>query len=102
MIVHIVYIQVKEAEIEAFIDATLFNHKSSIQEFGNLRFDFLQDAEDPTRFVLYEAYESEEAAAAHKRTAHYLSWRDAVENCMAQARKGVKYEVVAPLSQDLW
>ncbi|RMG25206.1 MAG: antibiotic biosynthesis monooxygenase [Bacteroidetes bacterium] len=102
MIVTIVYIQIKEPYIPDFIDATLFNHRHSVEEYGNLRFDFLQDADDPTKFVLYEAYESPRAAADHKLTAHYKTWCKLVDPWMAVPRKGVKYEVVAPLSPDKW
>lgn len=56
----------------------------------------LQSKEDPTRFLLYEAYESDEAAAEHKKTAHYLSWRDAVESSMARPRACIPYEGIAP------
>lgn len=62
-----------------------------MQEAGNRRFDVLQSAEDPTRFVLYEAYASVADAAAHKQTAHYLAWRDAVADWMAVPRQGVPY-----------
>jgi autoinducer 2-degrading protein len=70
MIVTCVYVHVKPDVIEAFMDATLANHLESVKEPGNLRFDFIRQADDPCRFMLYEAYESEEAAAAHKMTTH--------------------------------
>ena len=68
MIVTFVHIWVKEEHINAFINACLTNHDNSVKEPGNLRFDILQDEKDPAKFVLYEAYESEEAAADHKKT----------------------------------
>ena len=52
--------------------------------------------------MLYEAYESEEASAAHKNTAHYLKWRDSVANWMAEPRKGIKYNIVAPIDKSAW
>jgi quinol monooxygenase YgiN len=55
------------------VEACRANHEASTQEPGNRRFDVLQDANDPTHFVLYEAYATAEAAAAHKETAHYLN-----------------------------
>ena len=69
---------------------------SSDLEKGNLRFDFIQQSDDPTMFMIYEAYQSDETAAAHKGTAHYLRWRDAVADMMAEPRKGVKYNIVQP------
>ena len=56
----------------------------------------LQSIDDPCSFLLYEAYETEEAAAAHKSTSHYLAWRDAVANWMAEPRRGVKYSSICP------
>ncbi len=72
------------------------NHEGSVKEDGNLRFDVIQDIEDPTKFILYEAYTTAEAALAHKDTAHYLKWRDTVADMMAEPRNGVPYKVHAP------
>ena len=58
----------------------------------------LQSEEDPTRFVLYEAYESDEAAARHKETTHYLRWREQVAEWMAEPRQGVRYRGLMPES----
>lgn len=102
MIVTIVHIWVKPENRAAFIEATRLNHQHSIQEPGNQRFDFLQDAADPNKFTLYEAYETEEAVAAHKTTAHYLTWRETVQDWMAQPRQGVRHEVIAPTDLSLW
>jgi (4S)-4-hydroxy-5-phosphonooxypentane-2,3-dione isomerase len=96
MIVTCVYVTVKPEKTEAFIAASAENHRNSVKERGNLRFDFIQQADDATKFMLYEAYESEEAAAAHKSTPHYLKWRDAVAEMMAEPRKGVKYNILQP------
>jgi (4S)-4-hydroxy-5-phosphonooxypentane-2,3-dione isomerase len=96
MIVTIVYVHVKPAHIHNFIQACITNHENAILEPGNRRFDFLQEESDASRFVLYEAYDSWEFAAAHKSTAHYLACRDAVESFMEDPRKGVKYRALAP------
>jgi len=96
MITTIVHVYVKPEFTEAFIKATRINHENSILEPGNLRFDILQDAEDKNKFVLYEAYASEQHAAAHKETAHYLVWRDAVAPWMAQPRHGIKHTLLFP------
>ena len=76
MITTIVHVKVKEAHIEEFIRATVKNHEESVKENGNMRFDVLQKADDPSSFALYEAYENDELAAAHKHTPHYLEWRE--------------------------
>jgi (4S)-4-hydroxy-5-phosphonooxypentane-2,3-dione isomerase len=102
MIVTCVHIHVNNEDINRFVDVTTANHRDSIKEPGNLRFDFLQQTEDPCRFMLYEAYESEEAAAAHKNTAHYLKWRDAVSDMMAEPRTGVRYNILHPNDKSKW
>ncbi len=102
MIVTFVHIWVKGGHIEDFKKASIANHMESIKEPGNLRFDVLQDDADPSKFVLYEAYESEEASAEHKNTAHYLTWRETVAGWMAQPRQGIKHKILAPVDKGLW
>jgi autoinducer 2-degrading protein len=96
MVVTIVEVHVKQENVEQFIGATIENHKASVKERKNMRFDVLQSAQDPSLFLLYEAYNSEEGAAAHKNTPHYLKWRDTVAPWMAVPRKGVSYRVICP------
>ena len=96
MVVTLVHVHVKPEHVADFIAATRGNHLQSVREPGNRRFDVLQSANDPTRFVLYEAYASEADAAAHKQTAHYLKWRDTVADMMASPRQGVRYAGLLP------
>jgi len=102
MIVTFVHVWVKPEHINDFIAASTENHQNSIKESGNLRFDLVQDATDPAKFVIYEAYESEEAAAAHKDTTHYMKWRETVADWMAEPRKGEKHIILAPTDKSLW
>jgi autoinducer 2-degrading protein len=96
MIVSTVMIHVDPGHIHDFVAATIKNHAESIREKGNLRFDILHSDNDPSKFMLYEAYESEEAAAAHKLTGHYTTWRDTVSPWMAEPRQAFKYTAVRP------
>lgn len=96
MYVTVVYVHVKAGHEQDFIKASEKNHKNSVMEDGNLRFDVLQMAEDPEWFILYEAYESKEAAARHKATPHYLTWRETIAGWMAEPRKGVVYNGLLP------
>lgn len=90
-----VHIWVLPEKLNEFISVSEENHNQAIQEPGNLRFDVCQDASDPCKFMLYEAYTSEQAAAAHKETVHYQKWRDTVAPFMAQPRQGIKYNILA-------
>jgi len=39
---------------------------------------------------------------AHKETAHYARWRDAVAPWMAEPRRGVKHVSLFPENEDQW
>ena len=95
LIVH-VHVHVKPESVDEFRQATIENARASVQEPGIARFDVMQLEDDATRFVLTEVYRTTEAAAAHKETAHYAKWRDAVAPMMAEPRQSVKYNAVFP------
>ncbi|HLF32979.1 MAG TPA: antibiotic biosynthesis monooxygenase [Cyclobacteriaceae bacterium] len=102
MVVTLVHIRVKKENIDEFIRASLRNHEGSIRETGNLRFDILQDDNDPSKFIFYEVYDSDEAVAAHKSTPHYTEWRDVVAPWMEKPREGIRHNVLAPKDKMLW
>jgi autoinducer 2-degrading protein len=90
LIVH-VFVHVRPESVDAFVEATLANARASVDEPGIVRFDLIQRDDDPARFLLMEIYRSPDALAAHKATAHYATWRDAVEPMMAEPRRSVRY-----------
>ena len=47
-------------------------------EPGNLRWDIWRDRGDDTRFVLDELYADHAAAIAHRETAHFRHYADAI------------------------
>lgn len=102
MIVTCVHVRVKPEAVPRFIEATTENQRESVKEPGNLRFDLIQQADDTSKFMLYEAYENEADAAEHKTTAHYLKWRDRVNDFMAEPRYGVKYNIIEPNDRSKW
>ncbi len=95
LIVH-VHAHVKPQFVEQFKEATEVNARHSVREPGIARFDLLQQADDPTRFILVECYRSEEATVAHKQTEHYATWRDTVTPMMAEPRTSVKLSNICP------
>ena len=97
MIATLVFIDVKPECLERFIAVTKYNHENSRKEPGNVRFDFLQSKADPTKFTLYEVYDTEEAAAFHKTTEHYNKWRNEVADYMASPRTS---SATTPISFD--
>ncbi len=98
LIVH-VHANVKPKFIDAFKQATIENARNSVREPGVARFDVIQQADDPARFILVEVYRTGEAPAQHKDTAHYLAWRDKVTPMMAEPRTGVKYSNIFPADE---
>jgi len=94
-IIH-VHVRVKAEFVEAFKQATVENASNSVEEEGIARFDVIQQADDPTKFILVEVYKTDNAPAAHKETAHYVRWRDTVTEMMAESRRGIKYSNIFP------
>jgi autoinducer 2-degrading protein len=93
LVVHI-DVHVKPGDVEAFKQATIANAAESVKEAGIARFDVIQRLDDPTRFVFVEVYRDVAAPAAHKETAHYQAWRDAVAGMMAEPRTSIKFSEV--------
>lgn len=96
MLIVQVRVQVNPESIEAFKAATLENAQQSVREPGIARFDVMQQTDDPTRFVLVEAYRTPDAPAKHKETAHYAKWRETVATMMAGPRSSEKFGNVFP------
>ena len=99
LVVHI-QVHVKPESVDAFKAATLANARASVKEPGIAAFDVFQQQDDPTRFVFIEAYRTDEAPAAHKETAHYKTWRDAVAPMMAEPRASVKSQNLFPTDSE--
>ena len=95
LVVH-VHVRVTPEGVDRFLAATRANARESLREPGVVRFDVVQQDDDPTRFVLVEVYRTDEDPAKHKATAHYAAWRDAVEPLMAEPRRSVRYRAAAP------
>ena len=91
-----VSVHVKERNLDPFVEAILENARNTRHEPGNVRFDVLQHEQDPLRFVLYEVYRSPEDFSAHQRTPHYLKFKEAVADWMAEPRVGVRCRSLFP------
>ena len=96
MLIALVSIHVKPDAVDAFKAATIENARNSVLEPGIARFDFTQQIDDPTRFVLIEVFRDEAATAAHRETRHYQVWRDTVADMMAQPRGSTRYRNLFP------
>ena len=92
----IVHAQVKAEYIDAFKEATSINAENSAKEPGIARFDFMQQQDDPQKFVLYEVYRDASAPAKHKETAHYNAWVAKVSDMFEEPRTRALYTNVFP------
>jgi (4S)-4-hydroxy-5-phosphonooxypentane-2,3-dione isomerase len=101
LVVH-VHARVRPGRAGDFLEATLANARASLDEPGVLRFDVIQDEDDPDHVVLVEVYRDGDAAAAHKQTAHYAAWRDRVAEMMARPRESARYSAVFPVGGAGW
>ena len=99
LIVH-AFVHVKPDAVDAFTAATLENARNSIREPGVIRFDVVQQEDDPTQFLLMEVYRTPGDQGKHRETAHYTTWRDAVESMMDEPRRSVKYHEIFPEPPD--
>ena len=95
-----VTVHVKPDHVVRFTGAILENARATRQEPGNVRFDVLQHAEDPARFLLYEAYRTPADFTAHQQTPHYLRFKALVADWMAEPRVGTKYKSLFPADAD--
>jgi len=96
MIILLVSIHVRREHLEAFKQATIENATNSRREPGVARFDFIQQTDDPTRFVLYEVYRDAAAQAAHKETPHYNAWAAKTAGMFETPRTRQTYVSVDP------
>lgn len=96
MFIVLFHVRVKPEFVDAFRQATLENARHSVQEPGCARFDVIQQLDDPTRFVLFEVYRTPQDQARHREMTHFQTWRDTVEEMMAEPRTSVKYANVFP------
>jgi (4S)-4-hydroxy-5-phosphonooxypentane-2,3-dione isomerase len=95
VIIH-VHIKVQADQIESFKRATVDNAQNSVQEPGCLVFDVVQRVDDPSLFVLVEAYRDEAAVNAHRSTEHYQRWRSVAEPLMAEPRTRFEFQPIFP------
>ncbi len=96
MLITQVMFHVKAEHVETFKTITLENARNSVREPGIARFDFVQQAEDPTRFALVEVFRDAEAPARHRETAHFQAWLAAVGDLLVEPRTRQQYTNIFP------
>src|SRR2546427_5936269 len=75
-----VKLRIKPEQRQRFLQAIEVDALGSERdEPGCLRFNVLQDAQDPNVYYFYEAYRDEAALEAHRAAPHYAVWRAAAD-----------------------
>lgn len=99
-----VTIKIKPGHKDAFMEATMGDAEGSNKnEPGCLRFDVLQDNNDPNTVYLYEVYKDRAAwEVAHRGTPHYKKWRETVQQWFAADPARVETTPVYPSGEGSW
>lgn len=67
--------EMRDRYLEVIRDDAMHSERD---EPGCLRFDVLQDTEDPNKFFYYEVYRDEAALQAHRETPHFKRYFEQV------------------------
>lgn len=81
MYVILMPVQIKPGYRDRFVAEELPNARGAASnEPGCLRFDVIQDGEDPNRIWVYEVYKDEAAFETHRKTPHYTRFFEATKD----------------------
>ena len=84
MVILHVTIQVKPEQVKEFLEVVRYDAEHSEKdEPGCLRFDVVQDREDPNKFYFYEVYRDDAALAAHRETPHFKLYAEKTQPMLA-------------------
>lgn len=73
-LVLVVTVKVKPEYAERLKPAMLENAAQSVKEANCLQFDVIVSQDDENTFMFYEVYKNEQALADHRKTPHFLSY----------------------------
>ena len=95
MYIVLVHSHIQSEHVERFGEITRQNAEASRREEGCVRFDIIQQIDDPTRFTFIEMFKSEEAGAVHRETSHFKKWLEEAVPLMVEPRTRVIYRDVS-------
>jgi (4S)-4-hydroxy-5-phosphonooxypentane-2,3-dione isomerase len=97
-----VRVKVKPEARQRFLQAIEVDALGSERdEPGCLRFNVLQDAQDPDVYYFYEVYRDEAALEAHRAAPHYAVWREAADT-LDGAAQATRVTPVFPAAAGYW
>lgn len=89
----VVKFKTKAEYTEQFMDLVGPFTSSTRQEPGNLWFDWSRSVEDPSEFVLVEAFLDDEAAGAHVNSVHFRAGLESMRPALVATPKIVSRKV---------
>jgi len=95
MYIVLVHSHIQAGHVERFREITLQNAEASRGEAGCVRFDVIQQLDDPTRFTFIEVFKSEADGIAHRETSHFEKWLEEAIPLMLEPRTRVVYRDVS-------
>jgi (4S)-4-hydroxy-5-phosphonooxypentane-2,3-dione isomerase len=97
-----VKVRVKPERRERFLKAIEVDALGSERdEPGCMRFNVLQDQQDPNVYYFYEVYRDEAALEAHRAAPHYAVWRAAADT-LDGAPQATRCRSVFPAAASYW
>jgi quinol monooxygenase YgiN len=78
MITLIVKAKIKPEHLYDFIDECRVSQRLTLDERLCNAYTIQMDVQDENTVILVEIYHSEEALDSHKKTQHFLEWRDKI------------------------
>ena len=78
-------IKVKTEHLATFLVHVRAHAEASAREPGCVRYDVLQDVDDPQTICLYEVFRSEEALHVHHQQDYYKAWMAMSHNWREQS-----------------
>lgn len=97
MKVALVTVDIKPEHRDRFMEEILLDARGSVEnEPGCVRFDVLQDDENPNRVYLYEVYRDEAAEEAHLKMPHFIRWENATKDWFARPMEVINCTSVYP------
>ena len=95
MYIVLVHSHIQPEQVERFREITLENAEASRREEGCVRFDVIQQIDDPTRFTFIEMFKSEADGAIHRESSHFKKWLEEAVPLMVEPRTRVTYRDVS-------
>jgi autoinducer 2-degrading protein len=97
-----VKVRIKAGERERFLKAIEVDALGSERdEPGCLRFNVLQDKEEPNVYYFFEVYRNEGALEAHRAAPHYAVWR-AASDTLDGPPQATRCDTVFPAAVEYW